>query len=84
LETAGLVHVKAERLSNPIGDWGGRVGKVAAIGVQAVNKAMRQQVIAQLNVSPDEYDRALAQSLAEYDQYHSYSYAYIAYGQCRE
>jgi ubiquinone/menaquinone biosynthesis C-methylase UbiE len=56
LEGAGLTNIVYQQIPNPVGSWGGRIGTMTAIGVQAVNKAMRQQVLSQLGVSPAQYD----------------------------
>ncbi len=81
MRQAGLANIVFQQVKNPVGSWGGRVGTMAATGVQAVNRAVRQQVIAQLGVSPADFDQALATSVHEYDQYQSFSYSYVAYGQ---
>ncbi|EFH81740.1 Methyltransferase type 11 [Ktedonobacter racemifer DSM 44963] len=81
LKVAGLTNIVYQQVPNPVGSWGGRIGTMAATGVQAINKAMRQQVLSQLGVSPVQYDQALATSLEEYDSYKSYSNTFIACGQ---
>ncbi|WP_236038860.1 class I SAM-dependent methyltransferase [Ktedonobacter robiniae] len=81
LEAAGFTNIVYRQVPNPIGKWGGHIGTMAATGVQAINKAMRPQVLSQLSISPAHYDQALAASLEEYDSYKSYSYTFIAYGQ---
>ncbi|GHO58397.1 hypothetical protein KSB_68720 [Ktedonobacter robiniae] len=81
LEGIGLTNIVYQQIPNPVGSWGGRIGTMAATGVQAINKAMRQQVLSQLGVSPAQYDQALAASLDEYDSYKSYSNTFIACGQ---
>lgn len=81
LEAAGLINVTAKQHAIPVGDWGGRIGKLSAPGALAVNRAMRQQVITQLGVSPEQYDHALAEAAQEYDRYHTSSSVYVSYGQ---
>jgi ubiquinone/menaquinone biosynthesis C-methylase UbiE len=81
MRQAGLTNVVSQQVKNPVGNWGGRVGTMAATGVQAVNRAVRQQVIAQLGISPADFDRELTASANEYDRYQSFSYSYVAYGQ---
>ncbi|GER87776.1 hypothetical protein KDW_19380 [Dictyobacter vulcani] len=80
LKQVGLVNVSTQRISIPIGLWGGRVGSMLRQDILSITKATRPFVMTHAGISAREYDYIVDISLQEYEQYHSYSDFYVAYG----
>jgi SAM-dependent methyltransferase len=81
LRLAGLINTKAEVVSLPIGQWGGRLGMTTAANMRAACLAMKPLVLQQVGISSQEYDGLLEDMFKECEEHRSSFMVYIAYGQ---
>ena len=81
LQQAGLVNLQTYRVDVPLGNWGGRVGSMAASDILAFNRGFRSVVIKELGISGQLFDRLTAAMQQEWEQNHCYFSFYIACGQ---
>ncbi|GLV60154.1 hypothetical protein KDH_69770 [Dictyobacter sp. S3.2.2.5] len=81
MQQMGLVNVSMQKVSIPLGRWGGHIGSMMLQDMMAVIKATRSLVSAYAGISPEEYDRMTGTIFKEFEQYRSYSNFYVAYGQ---
>lgn len=81
LEAAGLQHVVTRTISLPIGQWGGRLGSMMKQDLAALMRSTKPIFIDRVGLAPAEYDLLVHESLQEYEQYHSFTNFYVAYGQ---
>ena len=81
LTTAGLTNVKTSTHIIPLGDWGGQLGTMAKTDVLAIPQAVKPLVVAQTQITPEEFDHLAMQMEQEVEQYRTIFTFQIAYGQ---
>ena len=81
LRLAGLINTKAEVVSLPIGQWGGRLGMTTAANMRAACLAMKPLVLQQVGISSQEYDSLLENMFKECEEHRSSFIVHVAYGQ---
>ena len=81
LRAAGLINTKAEVVSLPIGQWGGRLGMTTAANMRAACLAMKPLVLQQVGINSQEYDGFLDDMFKECEEHRSSFVVYVAYGQ---
>jgi ubiquinone/menaquinone biosynthesis C-methylase UbiE len=81
LQQAGLINVKSQAISIPVGKWGGKIGEMGITNMHAIWQAMKAPVISFAGVSGDEYDRVISDVLRECEENHSLLIMHAAYGQ---
>ncbi len=81
LQGAGVANVTAKAITLPVGNYGGRVGKLAETDVFGVVGGVKALVVSQGITTAEAYDEAMAQARADLDRYQCYLPFYIAFGQ---
>src|SRR5262249_34476477 len=83
LRQGGLTGVQQQCLYFPMGDYGGRIGRMSATDCLAVAAALRAPVVAQGILPAAEYDQLTALAREEFSQARGRGVLpfYIAYGQ---
>lgn len=81
LEAAGISHVTFRELSLPVGEFGGRLGKMLETDIIAILKASKPLVVNQQIASTDAYDELLGAWQAEVAQRPMTFPFYFAFGQ---
>jgi SAM-dependent methyltransferase len=84
LRQAGVHQVQEQRLTIPVGSWGGRTGDLMAKDLLALFETFKAPLCMALSLQPKQVDEVLRALPHEWDTYHT-SYSYIeVHGQCRE
>jgi SAM-dependent methyltransferase len=83
LQQGGLTGVQQQRLYFPMGDYGGRIGRMSATDCLAVASALRAPVISQGIQPEDQYDQLMAVARDEFGRTNRGGVLpfYLAYGQ---
>jgi SAM-dependent methyltransferase len=81
LRVVRLINIKAEVVSLPIGQWGGRLGMTTATNMRAACLAMKPLVLQQVGINSQEYDGLLDDMIKECEERRSSFTIHIAYGQ---
>ncbi|WP_165422801.1 class I SAM-dependent methyltransferase [Ktedonosporobacter rubrisoli] len=71
LEKAGLSSVNVLRKTIPLGQWGGRLGKMALANMLAAKQTGKKLITTQLGISTEEYDRSVGEWLQECERFHT-------------
>jgi hypothetical protein len=79
LKRARLLNIQAETTIIPVGNWGGRLGKLLAQDILAGWPTMRPLAHTLLNVSPEDFDQLIARLN---DEWNSYQTSYEVYSAC--
>lgn len=75
-----LKHVEVRSITLPLGQWGGRIGRMMAADMAALAQGMKSRLLAHKGVSSEEYEHTCLQMQQEWELYHSKLIFYIAYG----
>ena len=78
---AGLTTMTAREIRLPVGQYGGRLGNMAAVDVFGVVTGVKPLVVSQGLTDEQTYDRLLQQARTDLDTYRCTLPFYIAYGQ---
>jgi SAM-dependent methyltransferase len=81
LQAAGLRRVEFREIRLPVGDWGGRLGRMVEANLLAVFMALRMPIVSQGIASAEEFDANVAAMKAEVARGRCMWSAYVAYGQ---
>ena len=81
LNVAGLINIQAYRIDLPIGNWGGRLGSMAASDLVSYNQVVKPKILERFKVSSAEYDSLSMQMRKEWESNHCYFSLYFACGQ---
>jgi SAM-dependent methyltransferase len=81
LRGAELVNVGVREVRIPIGNYGGRLGRMMQTDILAVIQGLRGPILATGITDAATFDATIAQWLAEVDRYHSFWAIYVVYGQ---
>lgn len=81
LHLLGLKNIEVHTVVLPVGRWAGRIGSLMAADMSALNRAIRHQIVTELQVSPEEYDQLSQQMQREWEEHHCNMIFHVAYGQ---
>ncbi len=81
LRETGFINVATRQQALPVGSWGGRLGSMVAKNLGALMNAFKPLTGKFLDMHPDTYDRTVAYSQAECEQFHTSITLHIVYGQ---
>ncbi len=81
LYAARLINIQTYRIDLPIGNWGGRLGNMAASDLVSYNQAVKPRIMERFKISSVEYDRTSQAMRKEWESNHSYFSLYFACGQ---
>lgn len=81
LREAGLANVGVREVQIPIGNHGGRLGRMMQTDVQAVIQGLRGPILATGTTDAATFDATITQWLAEADRYQSFWAIYVTCGQ---
>jgi ubiquinone/menaquinone biosynthesis C-methylase UbiE len=81
LLAAGLMNIKTEVVSLPVGQWGGRLGMTTMANMRAACLAMKPLVLQQVGMNSQEYDSLLEDMFKECEERRSSFIVYVVYGQ---
>ena len=76
-----LGNIQTYRIDLPIGNWGGRLGNMAATDLIAYNQAIKPKIISHFRLASVEYDRLSSMMRREWETNHSYFSLYLVCGQ---
>lgn len=81
LSGTGAINVKKRDIALPVGEAGGRIGKMAATDIFSVMTGVKALVTSQGIASEEEYTAALNQARADINRYQCTLPFYLAFGQ---
>lgn len=81
LYQARLSNIQTYRIDLPIGNWGGRLGNMAASDLLSYNQAVKPLIISYFKISSAEYDRISSMMRREWEANHSYFSLFLVCGQ---
>lgn len=76
-----LENIEVRSISLPVGQWGGRIGRLMAADMLALYQGMKQRVLALTGIGSDAYDYACLHMQHEWEYYRCKIAFHIAYGQ---
>ncbi len=76
-----LENIEVRSVSLPVGQWGGRIGRLMAADMLALYQAMKQRILNLTGISSDAYDYTCLRMQYEWEYYHGKIAFHIAYGQ---
>lgn len=80
LSKAGLKHVGTSTQLIPAGTWGGQLGTMGLTAIQAIVETMKPLVLQQMQTTPEDFERLVAEMIQECEQYKTTFTFHIAYG----
>jgi hypothetical protein len=81
LKQAGLQQIQQYRLDIPIGQWGGRVGIMAAKDMLAYNQNIKPVIVKESGIDQRQYDFLTQEMQKEWEEHNSFFSIYITCGQ---
>lgn len=76
-----LENIEVRSISLPVGQWGGRIGRLMAADMLALYLGMKQRILALTGISSEVYDYTCLHMQHEWEHYHCKVAFHIAYGQ---
>ncbi|RAQ97135.1 class I SAM-dependent methyltransferase [Thermogemmatispora tikiterensis] len=81
LEEAGLVNIRYQPFSVPLGEWGGRIGSLMALDLREACKAISAPIAARFGRSEQAILQLIDQAYQEWSEFHTEWHFAVAYGQ---
>ncbi|MBV9706482.1 MAG: class I SAM-dependent methyltransferase [Chloroflexi bacterium] len=81
LKQAGLCNIRAETKTLPVGNWGGRIGRLLAQDMLSGWPSTRPLAQTLLGVPAEAFEQVMSQLEREWNSYHTTYELYLAYGQ---
>lgn len=80
LKQEGLQHVEMQPIPIPVGDWGGRVGKMMKIDLLAATNALKGRCCSRVGITDAEFDQMVQAMAQEWETCQSSCLFYAAFG----
>ena len=80
-EEAGMCNVKEYHIDVPLGDWAGRIGRMAARNIECLYDSVRGRLIDECHLSPEKVNALWPQLVVEWNNRQSKQRFYVVCGQ---
>src|SRR5258708_25898024 len=71
LQNAGVQQIETQGIPLPVGNWGGRAGRLLKTDVLMGYQAFRDFVSLKMGITPEQYDTWVQEMANEWEVYHS-------------